>query len=405
MNILFVHQNFPGQYQHLAQALVTLGHRVVAIRQRGNGFDIPGVLAYSYHLTRGNASDIHPYALEFETKVLRAEACAITAMGLRDAGFIPDVIHAHPGWGEALYLRDIFPHARLICYAEYFYQAHGQDVNFDPEFPCSGFSDQARLHTKNSHLYSVLDTMDCGISPTHWQANTFPAWAKEKLHVIHDGIDTDTVSPDASARVELPQYQLCLKPGDEVLTFVARNLEPVRGYHSFMRALPEILRTRPKLRVFIIGGDDVSYGIQPAVGSYKQRYLDEVMDRLDVRRVFFMGKVNYWVYLRLLQVSRCHVYLSYPFVLSWSMLEAMSAGTLVVASRTAPIQEVIQHGENGLLVDFFATDDIAAAVCAVLSAPDDFSKQRLQARETIIRDYDLNSVCLPRRLHLTLLSD
>lgn len=400
MNILFVHQNFPGQFGFLASALAQRGHRVVAISRKGNGGALLGVERYQYDIPQGITPGIHPLSSEWEAKVLRGEACAGVAEKLRQGGFVPDLIIAHPGWGEALYLRDVFAQSPLLCLTEFFYRSKGQEADFDPEFPMRGLHDLARLHTKNANLLLALDQMDAGISPTRWQASLHPLWAQQKIHVIHEGIDTDKMAPDPDAAVTLPDYGLHFVPGDEVITFVSRNLEPVRGYHIFMRALPEILRRRPNAVVFIVGDDGVSYGAPCADGSYREQYLKEVASELDPGRVIFMGRVDYEVYRRLIQISSCHVYLTYPFVLSWSMLEAMSAGALVVASRTAPVEEVIEHQVNGLLFNFFDIAALVDTVTMALETPEAFSSLRLRARETILENYDLRSRCLPAQLEL-----
>jgi glycosyltransferase involved in cell wall biosynthesis len=400
VNILFVHQNFPGQFAFLAPALAVRGHRVVAISHKGGDGALPGIELCQYDIPRGITPGIHPLSSEWEAKVLRGEACAAVAEKLRDGGFVPDLIIAHPGWGEALYLQDVFPQAPLLCLTEFFYRSKGQEADFDPEFPIRDLQDLARLHTKNANLLLALDKMDVGIAPTRWQASLQPQWAQQKIRVIHEGINTKIMAPDPDARVTLPDHGLHLAPGDEVITFVSRNLEPVRGYHIFMRALPEILRRRPKALVFIVGHDGVSYGPPCANGSYRQQYLKEVASQLDPKRVLFMGRVNYEVYRHLIQISRCHVYLTYPFVLSWSMLEAMSAGALVVASRTAPVEEVIEHKVNGLLFDFFDVAGLADTVVAALKAPAAFASLRQRARETILQNYDLHTRCLPAQLAL-----
>ncbi len=399
MNVLFVHQNFPAQFRHLALRLRTLGHRVVALHEPDAGL-LEGVEGVVYRPARGNARQVHPLALEFETKVLRGEACALRAMELRRDGFVPQVIFVHPGWGEALYLREVFPEARLVCLMEYYYRARGQDLGFDPEFAAPSFEDCARLQTKNANLLLAMEAMDRGVSPTHWQASTLPAWAQARTAVIHEGIDTRSVCPDPEASVTLPERGVHVQAGDEVLTFVARNLEPLRGYHTFMRALPQIMAERPQAQVFIVGGDDVSYGARPAAGSYRDLYLREVARGLDPARVHFLDQVPRNVFLRLMQVSRCHVYLTYPFVLSWSMLEAMSAGALVVGSDTAPVREVIEDGVNGLLVDFFDSRALAGRVVEALAEPQRFSALRERGRQTIVERYDLEGVCLPAYLRL-----
>jgi len=394
MNILFVHQNFPGQFRHVAPYLAQQGHQVVALGQADAGA-LPGVRMLRYRLARGNAADVHPLAREFETKVLRAEACAEAATSLKSQGFTPDVIFSHPGWGEAMYLKAVFPRARMACLMEFYYRARGQDMGFDPEFPMPGWRDEARLQAKNANLLLAMEAMDLGIAATPWQKQVLPEWARDKTVVLHEGIDTDEVAPDPSAEVFLPNRNVRVRPGDEVLTYVARNLEPVRGYHVFMRALPRILRLRPQARVFIVGGDGVSYGAAPQGKTYRQQYLEEVGHQLDPARVHFMGKVPRNVFLRLMQVTRCHAYLTYPFVLSWSMLEAMSAGAVVVGSDTAPVRDVIRHGENGLLADFYDAEGLADAVADVLGRPQRYAQLGRAARQTVVEGYDLNRVCLP----------
>lgn len=400
VNILFIHQNFPGQFRYLAPALAERGHQVVAIGSKGNIGELPGVELCHYELDRGNTPGIHLLASEWETKVLRGEACAEVAEQLGSRGFVPDLIIAHPGWGEALYLQDVFPDSPMLCFTEFFYRTAGPEVGFDTEFPNSSLHDLARIHTKNANLLLALERMDVGISPTRWQASLHPQWAQQKIQVIHDGIDSQAMAPDSDARITLPDYGLHLSPGDEVVTFVSRNLEPVRGYHIFMRALPELLRRRPNAVVFIVGGDGISYGAPNSKGSYRSQYLHEVASELDPKRVIFMGRVEYEVYRRLMQITQCHVYLTYPFVLSWSMLEAMSAGALVVGSRTAPVEEVIEHEVNGLLFDFFDTSALIDTVTAALESPAAFSPLRQRARETILENYDLHTRCLPAQLKL-----
>src|SRR5690606_18990583 len=345
MNILFVHQNFPGQFVHVAPYFASLGHRVVAVGQ-GDIRGLPGVETRSYQLARGNTPGMHPFAQEFESKTLRGEACRDTVLQRKKEGFTPDVIFAHPGWGETLFLKDVFPKAKLICLMEYYYRAEGQDMGFDPEFGMPTPDDRAMLVAKNANLLLAMDAMDVGIAPTPWQKSLLPEWAQAKTQIIHEGIDTDICKPDPNAEITLPDRGVTVRAGDEVLTFVARNLEPVRGYHIFMRALPQIMRERPNVKVFIVGGDGVSYGRKPESGSYRDQFLREVAHELDPNRVFFLGKVPHHVFIRLMQITRCHVYLTSPFVLSWSLLEAMACGATVVASDTAPVRDVIVDGES-----------------------------------------------------------
>ena len=397
MNVLFVHQNFPGQFKHLAPALAKAGHQVKALAIDGAG--LPDIETLRYRPARGSTANMHPWAADFETKVIRGEACAGAALQLKAAGFMPDVIVTNPGWGESLFLKDVWPLARMLALIEFFYAARGLDCDFDPEFANTSLANDARVRTKNANMLLALAAMDHGVCPTAFQRGTVPAMFLDRLSVIFDGIDTNVVRPDANAT--LTAGNRMLRPGDEVITFVNRNLEPMRGYHKFMRALPEIMRARPNAVVVILGGDEVSYGAAPPKDkTWKQIYLDEVKAGIDLSRVIFLGRIPYADYLRVLQVSACHVYLTYPFVLGWSCIEAMSAGCLVVGSATPPVKEVIEHRENGLPVDFFDSAALAKTVIEVLAQPAAYAHLRTAARATAVARYDLATVCLPQQLQL-----
>jgi glycosyltransferase involved in cell wall biosynthesis len=397
LKVLFVHQNFPGQFKHLAPALAAMGHEVKAMAIDGPG--LAGIGLHRYKPGRGTSRDVHPWAAEFETKVIRGEACAAAALKLKAQGFRPDVIVANPGWGESLFLKDVWPDAKLLALLEFYYAARGLDYDFDREFLKADTGRDARLRSKNAHMLLTLDAMDWGVCPTQFQRSTVPRAYNDRISVIFDGIDTTMVAPDPAATLLIDRRTL--RAGDEVLTFVNRNLEPYRGYHVFMRALPEMLKRRPNAVALIVGGDEVSYGAAaPAGKTWKQIFLDEVKDRLDLSRVFFLGRIPYASFLKVLQVSRCHVYLTYPFVLGWSCIEAMSAGCLVVGSRTPPVEEVIAHGKNGLLVDFFDTAGLAESAVDALARPAHYDALRATARKTAIERYDLKTICLPQHIAL-----
>lgn len=405
MNILFVHQNFPGQFKHLAPALARQGHRVVALHINACQ-PLPGVQLVRYQPQGQPGHGTHRWLADLEVKTLRGEAAWHAALKLREQGFVPDVIVAHPGWGESLFLHQVWPQARLGIYCEFFYQAQGADVGFDPEFSQAGADNACRLQMKNANYELHFPRAHAGLSPTHWQASLFPEPFGSRIAVIHDGIRTDLVRPDATARIRVqsPQGSLELGRNDEVITFVNRNLEPYRGYHQFMRALPAILKARPQARVVIIGGNEVSYGAAPPPGpdgkpqTWREIFLNEVKGELDLSRVHFVGKVPYADFLRVLQVSTVHVYLTYPFVLSWSLLEAMSAGCAIVASDTAPVREAIRHGETGQLVDFFDPAALAQQVLALCNDPTERSRLGAQARAFAVAHYDLETRCLPGQI-------
>lgn len=401
MRILFVHQNCPAQFRHLAAHLARdPGNEVVALTIRG--VDVhDGVKLVRCKLTRGAARETHPWARDFEAKVIRGEALARGARGLRDSGFRPDIIYAHPGWGEALFLKEVFPRSRLICYAEFYYRPEGQDVGFDNEFAPVDEDERCRISTHNAHNLLALEACDLAIAPTEWQRSTYPEEFRHKIEVVHDGIDTDAIRPAQGARVRIGEAGVKLGQDDEVVTYASRNLEPYRGFPTFMRALPELHRLRPAAHVVIIGGDAISYGARRKDGrTYKQVMLDEVGGGLDMSRIHFVGHVVHEDFVRLLQLSSAHVYLTYPFVLSWSMLEAMAVKAPLIASSTPPVREVVQTGVNGRLVDFFDAQGLARAIADALEQRADWVEVRRRARKTVVSRYDLKRVCLPRQLAL-----
>jgi glycosyltransferase involved in cell wall biosynthesis len=384
---LFVHQNFPGQYRHIAAHYASQkGNQVVAIGEKAHLLRqprIPGVHVFGYEAPAPEKGD--PFDAPVLKAIHRGKRVAAGASQLKRKGFYPDIIFAHIGWGEALFLKDLFPKARVLLYCEFFYRARGSDMAFDPEFPPSA-EKVLRLRIMNAPLLMSLDASDWGVAPTRWQHKQFSPLHAARMSVIHDGIDTDVVKPGSG-------------PEGELITYVARNLEPYRGFHTFMRAIPEIQRRRPNARIAIVGGDEVSYSPRlPEGQTYRKRLMREIDGKADLSRVSFMGKLPYAAYLDVLRKSSVHVYLTYPFVLSWSLLEAMSAGCLVVGSRTPPVQEVIRDGENGLLVDFFSPQGIATRVDEALSMDSTLIRQR--ARATVIENYDLKRVCLPGQLQL-----
>jgi glycosyltransferase involved in cell wall biosynthesis len=402
MKVLFLHQAFPGQFRALAPALAARGDEVHALTTLAElPAPQPGVTVVRYRTDRTPTPGIHPWAAHFERQVIQGEACFQVGLQLKAAGFSPDVVIAHPGWGESLFIKSVWPAAKLGLYCEFYAASSGLDVGFDPEFSDADPANDClvRLHNQVYDLH--VGTADAGLSPTCWQASTFPPHLRPRIAVVHDGVDTERVAPDPDAGVEL-EDGLVLTRADEVVTFVSRNLEPLRGYHSFMRALPEILSSRPRAHILIAGGDGVSYGRPPeGQRSWRQRYADEVRPRIadrDWARVHFLGAVPYRSFLALLQVSSVHVYLTYPYILSWSLLEAMSAGCAVVASDTPPVREVLRHGETGFLTDFFDPGGLAQKVSALLADPDARASLGASAREAMRRRYDLHSVSLPAQI-------
>ena len=402
MKILFIHQNYPGQFKFLAPALSDAGHTVRTLTMR----DVPtknweGVRVEKYSVARSTSKDVHPWGSDFETKVIRGDACYNAALRLKKKGLEPDVIIAHPGWGESLFLKEVWPSAKLGLYCEFFYHSRGLDVGFDPEFTFQQEDHPCRINLKNVNNLVHMPQTDAGISPTKFQADTYPEPFRSKITVVHDGIDTGQLVPDPKVDITINKV-IKLTRADEVVTFASRNLEPCRGFHIFMRALPELLAQRPKARVLIVGSTTEGYGpLPPQGGTWKDVLVEEVRPKVknsDWERVHFLGLLPYNYFLNLLQISTIHVYLTYPFVLSWSLLEAMSVGCTIVASSTPPLLEAITHNENGRLVDFFNSSELTEQICELLQNESERERLGRNAREFAKLNYDLNSVCLPKQI-------
>ncbi len=394
MKILLLHPNFPAQFRHVAVALAARGHQVVFATRREEG-QLTGVTKVIYNPSRDVRPETHHYLHSLEAAVLQGQAIYRLVEQLRQQQFTPDIVYGHSGWGPTLFIKDVLPKAQLLCYFEWFYHAHGSDADFDPTDPLSA-DDRPRIRMKNTPMLTDLFSCDRGLSPTYWQRQQFPSEFHPKITVRHDGIDTSFFVPKADSKLVLPSINLDLSQATEIITYVARGMEPYRGFPQFMEAVSLLQQRRPNCHVVVVGQDRVAYGkTLPEGQSYKQLMLDKFS--FDLSRLHFTGLLPYNQYLKVLQASSVHIYLTRPFVLSWSMLEAMSTGCLLVASHTQPVTEVIKDGYNGLLVDFFDVEAIAKRVEEALDNPEAMLPIRTRARQTILKQYDLATL-LP--LHL-----
>ena len=405
MNILFVHQAFPGQYIHICrQLLKQSGNTVVSVSMRKSSIPkTKGYHHYIYQPKRGNGKDTHPLVTDTETKAIRAESCAELCAELKRKGFTPDIICGHPGWGELLFLPYIWPGTPILMYQEFCYNVNGFDCAFDAELQPddNDWKNSGRIHLKNANTLLNLDHATWNITPTAFQKSSFPERFQHRFSVIHDGISNRARPAPKPDQLHFKvNDDLTLTHSDTLITFVNRHIEPYRGCHSFIRAIPRLQELQPEARIVIVGErQGVSYGKACDDGEWCDRFLAEIDGRYDPSRVHFVGRINYEPFLTLLQLSKAHVYLTYPFVLSWSLLEAMSIGCPIVGSATAPVMEVLQHEHNGLLVDFFSPDAIADQVDLLLRDRALAHKLGQQAHRDAVEHYSLER-CLPRQLNL-----
>lgn len=399
MNVLFIHQNFPAQFKHLAPALAARGHKVVALANRKA--DVEGVNVIPYRYLSSQTPGIHPLAQEHEAKVIRGESIALVCRQLIQQGYSADVIYVHPGWGEALFLRDLFPSAKIIAYAEYFYRSKGQDVGFETEFGLLSEVELFRLRMKNTCAFHALDVADAVYSPSQWQRDTYPDYLQDKIHLIHDGMDVAGLQSvnDVSG---FPAPLLPLPKGAPYITFVARGLEPLRGFHHFMRVLPALQQHLPDLQAVVIGADETFYGSAPTgAASWRAHFLAEQEGQLDRNRVHFLGSIDYQDYREILRGSQLHFYLSAPFVTSWSVLEALIMGRRVITWDLPTLDEFQCSALHR--VEPRNLDDLAEKALGLLRAPAEVTNlpadicerlevgHCLQAQLNLLRELDIEA--------------
>ncbi|PIE09794.1 MAG: glycosyl transferase [Rhodobacterales bacterium] len=401
MNILFIHQNYPGQFRHLAPALLQRGDDVRALSCRfDKPVEIDGVKVHPYRIRGGLPEGGHPWAREFETRLLRAQSCAQEALRLRQAGYVPDLIIGHYGWGETQFLKHIWPEARMGLYCELHYDPD-HESNRAERSETEELSFRLKMRVRNVNGLLHQDLMDAGLCPTRFQLSSYPPEWRERITLQHDGIDTGLSRPDPDVRFSLPSGR-ALTRADEVITYVSRSLEPMRGFDVFMEALPDLLRARPNAEIVVVGREDVSYGAHPpGGGSWKTYLLGKIASRLapgDLDRVHFLGNIPHDQFRAFLQVSRVHIYLTRPFVVSWGLMEAMATGCAIVASDVTPVREVIPSGEMAELIKFPDPNALVEAVSELAENETRRHAMGQAARAHIVDHYDLKSICLPAQI-------
>lgn len=403
MRILITHNNFPAQFRHIAEYLGRAnGHEVVfATKNPRKEWEIPGVTKAVFTPGKPASITAHPLSLGFDECTRHGAALLKGCLDLKKQGFIPDVILGHSGWGQTLFLRDAFPNTPFIGYFEWYYNGDSAETHFDGNARTP--IQLAQLRMRNTCILHDLTACSTGIAPTAWQRSQFPPEFQPKIKQVHDGIDTRYFAPLKNGRLPIEALDLPnadLTGAKEIVTYCSRGMEPYRGFPQFYKALPAILEERPDCHVIIVGEDRVCYSSRlPNGKTYLQAMREKVS--VDDKRVHFTGPLPYGKYKQVLQASSAHVYLTWPFVLSWSLLEALACGCMVVASDTEPVREVITHEKNGLLTSFHSPQQIAESTIDALARQDELASLREQGRETVLERYCL-SKCLP--VHLKLLS-
>ena len=374
---LFVHQNFPGQYLYIIRHLIKNPANEVVFITEPNKNVIGGVRRLNYQVQPPLQDTTHTLIRDLNVAMFRAEYVARVATNLKRLGFVPDIIIGHHGWGELLNLTDIWPNAPILGYFEFFYATVGQDVGFDAEFPT--VEDQfPRIRAMNAVNLLALSLNQHGQTPTVWQRSLYPGWAQPKIRLLPEGVHLDLCKPDPKANTRpLTVNTFTIAPTDRLVTYVARNLEPYRGFHTMMRTLPELLRARPDVKVVMLGGDDVSYGARLANSSWREHFQRELAGKYDATRVLMPGQVPYDVHIKLLQRSNAHVYLTYPFVPSWSLREALACGCPIIGADVEPVREFITDGRTGLLTPCLDPKRLSERILELLE--DDKLSKRIRA--------------------------
>lgn len=393
MIILFLHRNFPAQFKHIVTELAKNPLNMIFFITSNTTVEIAGVEKIIYTPKPKTSENLHPYLGLYEEAILHGQAAAEKAMELKNRGITPDIIYGH-SWGPSMFMKEVFPEVPYIAYFEWFSKT--KDSAYDFGGRILNEEQKSRIKCNNSHIYLDLCSADAGVSPTYWQKEQFPKEFQDKIKVIHDGVDVEICKPNADAKFLIKDKNLELNAKDEVITYATRGMESLRGFPQFIEAAEILLKKRPNAHIIIAGEDAVFYGGNaPNAMTWKNYMLSKL--KLDMSRVHFVGTLNFDEYLNLLQISSAHIYLTYPYVLSWSIMEAMACECPIIASKTQPVLEVIEDRENGLLVDFFNVEELVEKIKYAIDNPDKMKQIRENARKTIVEKYDRN-ILVPKHI-------
>lgn len=400
LRILLIHRNFPGQFRFLVAAWLRMGILIDAIGATDSQALPEGLLPQDYpsrlHYWQISAVNEIPEGVidaDLESAFRRGVLVAAMAKKMRDEDEVyPDVVIFHSAWGDGLHLRSVWPAALFIAYPELYGSPRCLGYGFDPLLPALTNKVSESIDRQNLLASAAVLCSDTAVVPTAFQRLSFPPALQPSLHCIHEGVDTDLFSPAADACFDCGNG-LIFRVGDPVVTFVSRRLEALRGLRTFVEALPALMRSCPDVQV-VIAGDPLVGGYGSIGSKHPQGYLGETLeslgDKLDLGRLHCVGWLSMQKLIRLLQISAAHVYISYPYTLSWSVLQAMACATPVVGNGDGPLSEVVESNRNGLLVEF--TDSEALARCLLRLLKDASLRSRLgqAARQTICDHYGLN---------------
>ena len=386
MHVLFVHENFPAQFGQVAVQLARVpGNRCTFVSSRSPG-PVPGIEHIQYKTAGGAQQSTHFCSRTFENQTWSSHAL-YEAMRQRP-DIRPDLIVAHSGFVSSLFLRELYPQTPQIGYFEYFYRTHDSDVDFRHDLQLLSDNELLRCRARNAQLLLDLHNCDAGYTPTQFQRAQLPQEYQPKVRQIFDGIDIGFWKQSALGS---RTYQGITIPADSrMVTYVSRGFESLRGFDIFLQAADRICRARPDVHVVVVGEDRVCYGGDSKfIGqqTFKEWTINKY--RPDLSRIHFVGRLPPDQLVNLFSISDVHLYLTGPFVLSWSLMNALSCSCVVLASDTAPVREVIQQGQTGLLADFFDVEAFTETALRVLKSPDEFRHLGIAGRQLIESRYSL----------------